>query len=80
MEKIQADIAAQVRNMREADENIRSFIQADISQLSEELSKTRDLIVRLEDAKSSESKSAKGLGEIKKNYFQLSGFYRVQCL
>ena len=36
MEKIQADIAAQVRNMREADENIRSFIQADISQRSEE--------------------------------------------
>lgn len=74
MEKIQADIAAQVRNMREADENIRSFIQADISQLSEELSKTRDLIVRLEDAKSSESKSAKGLGEIKKIIFSFPAF------
>ncbi|OUO12335.1 zinc ribbon domain-containing protein [Flavonifractor sp. An4] len=74
MEKIQADIAAQVRNKREADENIRSFIQADISQLSEELSKTRDLIVRLEDAKSSESKSAKGLGEIKKIIFSFPAF------
>ena len=47
---------------------------ADISQLPEEFSKTRDLIVRLEDAKTSESKSAKGLDEIKKIIFSFPAF------
>lgn len=65
--------------MREADENIRSFIQADITQLSDELTKTRDLISRLEEARISESQSAKGLSEIRKIIFGFPAFIQASA-
>ena len=39
IERTQAAIAAQVRNMRQADSNIRKYIQEDIEELSKELEK-----------------------------------------
>ncbi len=39
IERLNADIAAQVRNMRDADESLHRFIQDDIKELTEELSK-----------------------------------------
>ena len=37
IERTQAAIAAQVRNMREADDSLRKFIEADIAELSKDL-------------------------------------------
>ena len=39
-EKLQTDIAAQTRNMREVDESIRCYLQDDIQSMSEELRET----------------------------------------
>ena len=39
VEQIKSEIAAQVRNMRQADSNIRKYIQEDIEELSKELEK-----------------------------------------
>lgn len=58
---------------------IDGFIQADITQLSDELTKTRNLISRLEEAKISESKSAKGLGEIRKIIFSFPAFIQASA-
>lgn len=49
-EKIQSSIATQVKNLREADENIKRYIQKDITALSDELSQTERLISKLEQA------------------------------
>ena len=39
VEQIKNEIAAQVRNMRQADSNIRKYIQEDIEELSKEVEK-----------------------------------------
>ena len=41
IERLNADIAAQVRNLREADDALKRFIQDDIKELTDELGKVR---------------------------------------
>lgn len=65
-EKIQSSIAAQVKNLREADEAIRRYIQDDITALSEELSQAENLIARLEQEHQGQQDMMKGLSEVKK--------------
>lgn len=48
-EKLQTDIAAQTKNMREVDENIRCYLQEDIQAMSEELRETERLLFKLEE-------------------------------
>ncbi len=52
IKKLNADIAAQIRNMREANESIRKFIQSDIEVLSEELQKQEQILQRMENERS----------------------------
>ena len=65
-EKIQSSIATQVKNLREADENIKRYIQEDITALSDELSQTERLISKLEQAHQGQQDMMKGLSEVKK--------------
>lgn len=48
IKKLNTDIAAQIRNMREANESIRKYIQSDIEILSEELQKQEQILQRME--------------------------------
>ena len=48
-EKLQTDIAAQTKNMREVDENIRCYLQEDIQAMSEELRETERQLFKLEE-------------------------------
>ena len=72
VEKLETDIAAQVRNMRDADDTIREFIQKDIAQLSDDLTKTRKLIIVLEEKVTSERNVSKELTETRKQLLSFS--------
>ena len=48
-EKIQTDIIAQTKNMREVDESIRCYLQEDIQNMSEELRETERLLFKLDE-------------------------------
>lgn len=47
-DKLKADIAAQIRNLREADGSIKQFIQEDLQNLAEELRETEQQLSKLE--------------------------------
>ena len=49
VKKLREDIAAQVRNLREADSTIRRFIQEDISAMSEALQKKEQALQQIKD-------------------------------
>lgn len=65
-EKIQSSIATQVRNLREADETIKKYIQDDITALSDELAQAERIIAKLEQAHQGQQDLMKGLSEVKK--------------
>lgn len=65
-EKIQSSIATQVKNLREADESIKRYIQDDITVLSDELAQTERIIAKLEQAHQGQQDMMKGLSEVKK--------------
>ena len=50
-DKLKADIAAQTRNLREADGNIKQFIQEDLQNLAEELRETERQLSKLDDGR-----------------------------
>ncbi len=50
-EKLQTDIVAQTRNMREVDESIRCYLQDDIQAMSEELRETERMLLKLEESR-----------------------------
>ncbi len=50
-EKLQTDIVAQTRNMREVDESIRCYLQDDIQAMSEELRETERMLFKLEESR-----------------------------
>ena len=52
IERLNADIAAQVRNLREADDALKRFIQDDIKELTDELAKREAALRRMEDTQS----------------------------
>ena len=52
IERLNADIAAQVRNLREADDALKRFIQDDIKELTDELAKCEAALRRMEDTQS----------------------------
>lgn len=48
-DKLQTDIIAQTKNMREVDESIRCYLQEDIQSMSEELRETERLLFKLDE-------------------------------
>lgn len=50
-EKLQTDIVAQTRNMREVDESIRCYLQDDIQAMSEELREAERMLFKLEESR-----------------------------
>lgn len=52
IERLNVDIAAQVRNLREADDALKRFIQDDIKELTNELAKREAALRRIEDTQS----------------------------
>ena len=52
-DKLQTDIATQTRNLREADDGIKCYIQEDIQTMSEELQETERLLFKLDENRKS---------------------------
>ena len=50
-DKLKADIAAQTRNLREADGSIKQFIQEDLQNLAEELRETERQLSKLDEGR-----------------------------
>lgn len=66
VEKIKADIAAQIRNMRDADDDIKPFYQEDINSLKDELEKQQAVLSRIEALKSESRNIETELKQIRK--------------
>ncbi len=54
-----------MKNLREADENLKRFIQDDVKGLTDELSETEKLLQKLEDSKRSQMYAIRDIEEIK---------------
>ena len=66
IEKIKADIAAQIRNLREADDVLRKFIQDDVNEMSAELSRKESILLKLEEERGDNSQIIEDLSQVKK--------------
>jgi len=66
IERLNTDIAAQVRNLREADEALKRFIGDDIKELTDELAKREGMLRRMEDIQSENRYVIHELNGIKK--------------
>ena len=66
VEKTRTDIAAQIRNMREADDDIKPFYQEDINTLKDELEKKQAILSRIEALRSESHTLEKELRQIRK--------------
>ena len=66
VEKIKADIASQIRNMRDADDDIKPFYQEDINSLKDELEKQQAVLSRIEALKSESRNIETELKQIRK--------------
>lgn len=58
-------ISNQAKNLREADENLKRFIQEDVKGLTDELSETEKLLQKLEDSRQSRMYAVRDIEEIK---------------
>ena len=54
-----------MKNLREADENLKRFIQDDVKGLTDELSETEKLLQKLEDSRQSQMYAVRYIEEIK---------------
>jgi len=66
IEKLKVDIAAQIRNLREADDVLKKFIQEDVTAMSAELSRKEAVLQRLEDERYDNSQIIEDLSQVKK--------------
>ena len=63
--QLETAISNQVKNLREADENLKRFIQDDVKGLTDELSETEKLLQKLEDSRQSQMYAVRDIEEIK---------------
>ena len=63
--QLETAISNQVKNLREADENLKRFIQDDVKGLTDELSETETLLQKLEDTRQSQMYAVRDIEEIK---------------
>ena len=54
-----------MKNLREADDNLKRFIQEDVKGLTDELSETEKLLQKLEDSRQSQMYAVRDIEEIK---------------
>lgn len=74
IERLNTDIAAQVRNLREADEALKRFIQDDIKELTDELTKKEATLRRIEDIQSENQYLVHELSGMKKKLLSFEEF------
>lgn len=63
--QLEAAISNQVKNLREADNSLKRFIQEDVKALTDELSETETLLQKLEDSRQSQMYAIRDIEEIK---------------
>ena len=63
--QLEAAISNQVKNLREADDSLKRFIQDDVKGLTDELSETEKLLQKLEDSRQSQIYAVRDIEEIK---------------
>lgn len=73
-EKLQTDIAAQTRNMREVDESIRCYLQDDIQTMSEELRETERMLFRLEESRKNSMVAIRDLEQTKERLLSFAEY------
>ena len=73
-EKLQTDIAAQTRNMREVDESIRCYLQDDIQSMSEELRETERMLSRLEESRKNSMVAIRDLEQTKERLLSFAEY------
>ena len=66
IEKIKSDIAAQIRNLRDADDVLRKFIQDDVTEMSAELSRKESILLKLKEERGDNAQSIEDLSQVKK--------------
>lgn len=74
IERLNVDIAAQVRNLREADDALKRFIQDDIKELTDELAKREAALRRMEDTQSENQYLIHELNGMKKRLLSFEEF------
>ena len=74
IERLNADIAAQVRNLREADDALKRFIRDDIKELTDELAKREAALRRMEDTQSENQYLIHELNGMKKRLLSFEEF------
>lgn len=77
IDKLQADIAAQVRNLREADASIRKFIQEDIASMSQELQKQESALQSMREERGDKQKISSELEIVRQSLISFSGFAKT---
>lgn len=73
-EKLQTDIVAQTRNMREVDESIRCYLQDDIQSMSEELRETERMLFKLEESRKNSMIAIRDLEQTKERLLSFAEY------
>ena len=74
IEKTKTAIAAQVRNMREADEALRKFIEADIAEMNKDLEKLEKDLSRIQESKTDSALMLQELNEVRKKLLSFAEY------
>lgn len=74
IQKLKNDIAAQVRNLREADTVLKKFIQDDISLMTQELEKQEDVLKKLTSESSLQSTVTRDLENVRAQLISFTAF------
>lgn len=73
-EKLQADIIAQTKNMREVNESIRCYLQEDIQNMSVELRETERLLFRLDENRKNSMVAIRDLEQTKERLLSFAEY------
>lgn len=73
-EKLQMDIVAQTRNMREVDESIRCYLQDDIQVMSEKLRETERMLFKLDENRKNNMVAIRDLEQTKERLLSFAEY------
>ena len=74
IQRTKAAISAQVRNMREAGESLRKFIEEDITEMSKDLERLEKDLARIEESKIGNTFMAQELNEVRKKLLSFAEY------
>ena len=74
IERTKAAISSQVRNMREAGESLRKFIEEDITEMSKDLERLEKDLARIEESKIGNTFMAQELNEVRKKLLSFAEY------